>query len=398
MMKVRQEYEMHYQELYERFSKVVYDFIEQNPSPDHSFQQEMDTLKHKYGNFPYRFRYIVQKYYLNVTLELRRIPRLQYVCTIGQFILHKKYDRRYKKWVDYYLSLFKKELDSFRGKFPQCIIDEEFVSQIIKVIYACLLSTYIRQPVFRRRHHWKQLDDAFYYGFYIAMLYLLTDDFLDDEKIGNQLKDQFHHSGLDFLAGNLNQEIPDDYIYKASEHVVLRMVEKFPFEKNELLYRHLFCLQKAQFDDMRCEFEAESFESLKVKTTRLGLKTFLSYVIMLPQWARGGVVFSNDAFLFSLYTQLDDDMRDAIDDRRNNVRTFYSFPLHAKPFNPYIFALRLIDKFVSKNKDLSWMYADLLKHAHREEHSESMDKEKIRVFIRKVVEKDLSEIMHYVNS
>ena len=60
--------------------------------------------------------------------------------------------------------------------------------------------------------------------------------------------------------------------------------------------------------------------------------------------------------------------------------------------------IRIIETLLEHNPTMRWIYLDYWNHIHRKPGQDSMDKEKIRVFIKKVVEKDIDEIGSFVST
>jgi hypothetical protein len=393
--------EMHFDEEYQRLKEnsiicVQAFFREHGPfSGDESIEhRELAKQVPKKG---YRFRYIVHKYFVNVSLDLARIPKLRYLITVPQFIFFKKYDPRYKRLIATYLPKFKEEINQFSNANPWFELNEEALTQIIKVVYACLLAQFIRQPFFRRAQHWKDLDDTFYYGIQLGLMYLISDSFLDDINETEENKSKFNAFGLKLLAGQSLENSTPHPSFEAIFFLFKQMERKMPFFENEDRYKHLYFLQKVQYEEGRFKALHNDLDSIEHKIALIGLKTFLSFLVMLPPDARNVDLLVKKAFLFSLYTQMDDDMRDVWEDQQNGIQTLFSAPLQSELFNEHLFMLRIIQTLLAGNPRMRWMYQDYWNHIHRKPGQDSMDKEKIRIFIKKVVEKDIDEIGSFVS-
>jgi hypothetical protein len=354
-------------------------------------------LETKLPKKDYRFRNIVHKYFVNVSLDLKKIPSFRYFLTVPQFIFYKKYDPRYKRLVAAYLPKFKHELNRFKEANPWFDLNEEALSQLIKVVYACLLAQFIRQPVFRRSMHWKALDASFYYGLQLGLMYLVSDSFLDNACESKENKRQFNVFGLQLLSGQSVENSTPHPSFQAIYFLFQRMEKRMPFLENEDRYRHLYFLQKVQYEEGRYKAYPNDLHSIQYKIALIGLKTFLSFVVMLPTEARNIEMLFEKAFLFSLYTQLDDDMRDVLEDQQNQIQTLFSSPLESELFNEHLFMLRIMETMLEKNPSMRWIYQDYWNHIHRKHGQDSMDKEKIRIFIKKVVERDINEIGSFVS-
>jgi hypothetical protein len=390
-----------FDEEYHRLEKKALTFVQCFFDEHGPFIGNLDAahfeLEKKLPEKGYRFRYIVHKYFVNVSLELKKIPSFRYFLTVPQFIFFKKYDPRYKRLVSAYLPKLKEEIIRFKQKNPWFEPNEEALTQVIKVVYACLLAEFIRQPFFRRASHWKSLDTSFYYGIQLGLMYLVSDSFLDDVNESEENKRQFNSFGLKLLAGQSIENTTPHSSFQAIYFLFKQMEQRMPFIENEIRYKHLYFLQKVQYEEGCLKAISSDLHSIQHKIALIGLKTFMSFVVMLPSKARNIDLLFERAFLFSLYTQLDDDMRDVLEDQQNRLQTLFSSPLKSELFNEHLFMLRIMDTLLEKNATIRWIYQDYWNHIHRKPGKDSMDKEKIRVFIKKVVERDINEIGSFVN-
>lgn len=370
----------------QKATAVVQDLFNKNGNFSYLHPNYIDELRTKYPNTPYRFRYVAQKYFMNVTFNFNSMP-LKYALPVFDFYIRKKFSLSYNTIIDEYKSDFVKRCRHIRSLFPNIISTEEDISQIIKLIMACTLTTYITYPIYSSRK--EQLKKSYLSGFYLGLAYLIGDKHFDSPEISDQEKLMLHNDILNFLSDPRNNRCQHPLICAFAKEVI----EHFDPDIYQTQYDLLFYLQKIQYEDLQFQLDDSSMESIIEKSIGSGLKTFLS----LQAVQSCGKNFDMDRnfesnFLYSLLVQLDDDMRDVKKDYDHNIQTLFSHSFRQENFSPHLLYLELVKIFVEKNKQLSWLYSDYFMHLENRGNLRSMDHDKIKSFIEKTTSFKLEDV------
>ena len=382
--------EQNYLDLKSKAKKVIEDLFAQH-SNFHSLSEELiSDLRSKYADSPYRFRFVVQKYFMNVTFDYRAIP-YRYILPVFDFYLTQKFYPSYNKVISTYKDDFIQRSRNIRQIFPDLIETEEDVSQIIKLIMACTLTTYISHPIFTVKK--ERLKHSYLAGFYLGIAYLISDKILDNKNITITEKFYLHNEILKFLSNPQNAVVEHPLIKPFACQVISEFEPKSSITQYELLYH----LQRIQFEDALFIFNEKSIDSIKEKTVNSGLKTFLS-LQAVQSCGRDFDMFKNfqTNFLYSLLVQLDDDLRDIKKDREQGIRTFFSDSIESEHFSPHKLYLALVAIFVGKNKQLTWMYTDYFAHLKNPNNQGSLDHDKIILFLEKTTSCNLKDLTHQI--
>lgn len=354
-------------------------------------------LEKRFGNKKYLFRYIVRKYFTNASFKIGRIPFSAQLKT-ARFYLFMRLDGRYKRIINDYRTDLVKRLMHFHASVPEVAIDEEALMQMLKIISACTLSTYIEQPLRYGKARAAELKDAYLQGFYLGISYLLDEYAMDNPQLPLNFKQQFHEEVIQALSNEIQ---PENEFKNSSISYLKTSAEKdLPFKKYKDKYRILYLLQRAQYDDHCFKFSDFSDKEVIQKIALIGLKTHMSlYAVQLKQ---GKSVFetAREFLLYSLLVQLDDDMRDYFRDKADNVQTLFTTEWKNTGFNPHTLYLALVEHFCDKNHSLKWLYMDYLSHLKKIENNdsgESLDSKKIRAFIDFLYRFNLKEMGEDVN-
>jgi hypothetical protein len=372
---IRQKASIIIQELFQKngnFSKLNRDYIEE--------------LRTKYHNKSYRFKYVVRKYFMNVTFNFNSIP-FKYVLPVFDFYLRKKFSPTYKKVIEEYEIDFVERCKQIRSYLPNLISSEEDISQIIKLIMACTLTTYITYPTYNSRK--ATLKNSYLSGFYLGIAYLISDKQLDSPKLSDNEKLMLNNDILNFLS---------DPMHYSCQHPLIKLfanevIEHFDPEIYQSQFEILFYLQKIQFEDLQFQIDNTSIQSIIDKCINTGLKTFLSLQAVQSCGKNFDLHLNFEInFLFSLLVQLDDDLRDIKKDRDDNIQTIFTHPFDRENFSPHLLYLELVNIFVKKNKNLSWLYTDYFLHLENIENNRGFDHDKIKLFIEKTTSIKLEDI------
>ena len=357
-------------------------------------EKDVELLNKKYQNFNYKFRYVVRKYFMNVTFDYRKIP-WNFIIPVFHFYILKKIGSRYNKKIETYQIDFIHRISEIKVKIPDLIEKEEDLSQVIKLIMACSLSCYIHLPFFKKKSHKMKLHKAYLAGFYYGIAYLISDKALDSTKLSLLQKEELHFELLHLLADPVN--------YKSNNSVILVLSqfinEDLPVKDFNKQYELLFSLQSVQYEEMNFKYTTFSDSEIIEKITLLALKTYLSLFIIQSFIQNEKIETSIKKHLqYSLLVQLDDDLRDIEKDTAENRRTFYNKEWTESSFNPHSLYLKLVEKICEKNPDLHWLNADYFMHQSRELASPSLDHEKIKVFLKKITGYNLEDIYNKISS
>jgi hypothetical protein len=227
----------------------------------------------------------------------------------------------------------------------------------------------------------------------LGIAYLISDKILDDKNNSKEDKNDLHVEILNFLASPQKVEVKHPLLKAFASEVVVEFDPVACRSQYEILYY----LQRIQFEDAQFELDDKSIESIKEKTVYSGLKTYLS-LLAVRSCGRDFDMFQNfdTNFLYSLLVQLDDDLRDIRKDQEHGIRTFYSEPMQADLFSPHRLYLALVAIFVGKNKQLSWMYSDYFSHLNKTHDQNSLDHDKIMMFVEKTTASDLKDITRQI--
>ncbi|MFO0415159.1 MAG: hypothetical protein ACK50E_05855 [Bacteroidota bacterium] len=372
--------------------QIISDFFHQHRGFDKISDAEVFELKEKYKNYEYRFRYVVRKYFMNVTFDLRQIP-WKYVLPIFKYYFIKKYSRRYKYVIENYSKDFMKRILKLQSDFPDLIEREQDLSQVLKLITASCITCYINLPFFKKKAHKEKLHRAFLAGYYYGVAYLVSDKSLDSPYVSFQDKKEFHFSLLRILACPSRYQ-SDNKLLNSLQDLINKELPSEEFSKQ---YELLFFLQSVQFEDSTFCFELYNDEELIDKITLLALKTHLSLFTIQS--------FNTDLSLedsilkhlkYSLLVQLDDDLRDVEKDRDEKIRTFFTTEWKETTFSPHSLYLALVKDICLQNPKLHWLYADYFLHLKKESGSPSLDHEKIQMFLKKTTGIELKDIYNTV--
>lgn len=378
--------EKNYLLIRQKASAVIQDLFNKSNNFSYIHPNYIDKLRTTYQNTPYRFRNVVQKYFMNVTFNFNSIP-LKYALPVFDFYLRKKFSSSYNKIIFEFKNDFVKRCRNIRRLFPNLISTEEDVSQVIKLIMACTLTTYITYPINASRK--EKLKKSYMSGFYLGIAYLIGDKHLDSPETSDQEKLILHNDILNFLSDPRNNRCQHPLICAFAKEVI----EHFDPDIHQTQYDLLFYLQKIQYEDLQFQLNDTSMESIIEKTISTGLKTFLSLQAVQSCGNKFDMNHNFEInFLYSLLVQLDDDLRDIKKDRDHNIRTFFSQPISQENFSPHLLYLELVKIFVEKNKQLSWLYSDYFMHLENNEKSRGIDHDKIRLFIEKTAFLKLEDV------
>lgn len=386
MTKLRERSENNYLLIRQKASDVVRNLFNEYQQFNPKQLVTKDELGSKYLNSPYRFRYVAQKYFMNVTFNFHSLP-FKYALPVFDFYLRKKFSQSYKIIIGTYKNDFIRRCQNVRSLFPNLIETEEDISQIIKLIMACTLTTYITYPIYVSRK--AQLEKSYLSGFYLGIAYLIGDKHLDNSENSHAEKFLLHNDILNFLSDPLHHQTKHALIHTFAQEVT----QHFDPDIYQTQYNLLFYLQKIQYEDQQFKLDDTSMESIIQKTINSGLKTFLSLHAVQSCGKKFDMYRNFEInFLYSLLVQLDDDLRDIKKDREHNIRTLFSQPISHNNFSPHLLYLQLVGIFVQKNKQLSWLYADYFLHLKNKERFRGIDHNKIALFIEKTTPFKLSDI------
>jgi hypothetical protein len=378
--------EHNYLLLRQKASAVVQDLFNKNGNFSYLDSTYIDELRSNYANTPYRFRYVVQKYFMNVTFNFNSMP-FKYALPVFDFYLRKKLSASYSRTIDEFKKDFITRCQHIRSLFPNIISTEEDISQIIKLIMACTLTTYITYPIYSSRK--EQLKKSYLCGFYLGIAYLIGDKHLDNPEISDQEKRMLHDDILNFLSDPRNNRCRHPLICAFADEVI----EHFDPDLYQTQYDLLYYLQKIQYEDLQFKLDDTSVESIIEKNINSGLKTFLS-LQAVQSCGKDFDMHRNfeSNFLYSLLVQLDDDMRDIKKDRDHRIQTLFTHSFDEADFSPHVLYLELVNILVEKNKQLSWLYSDYFMHLENRENLRSMDHDKIKLFIKKTTSFTLEDV------
>ncbi len=378
--------EYNYLLIRQKASAVIQALFNKNGNFSYIHPHYIEELRTSYHNKTYRFRYVVQKYFMNVTFNFDSMP-LKYALPVFDFYVRKKFTFTYDAIIEKYKRDFINRCQNIRGLFPNLISTEEDISQIIKLIMACTLTTYISYPIYSSRK--EHLKKSYLSGFYLGIAYLIGDKHLDSPEISDEEKLILHNDILNFLSDPRNYRCQHPLICTFSKEVI----EHYGPDIYQSQYDLLFYLQKIQYEDLRFELDDNSIESIIEKCINTGLKTFLS-LQAVQSCGKNFDMHRNFErnYLYSLLVQLDDDMRDIKKDRNQNIQTLFTHPFSQENFSPHLLYLELVKIFVEKNKHLSWLYSDYFMHLENTESISGFDHDKIKLFIKKTTSLELEDI------
>jgi hypothetical protein len=378
--------EQNYFLIRQKASAVIQDLFNKNEKFSYLHPNYIDELRTTYPNTPYRFRYVVQKYFMNVTFNFNSMP-LKYALPVFDFYVRKKFSLSYNTIIGEFKNDFVKRCQNIRSLFPNIISTEEDISQIIKLIMACTLTTYITYPIYSSRK--EHLKKSYLSGFYLGIAYLIGDKHLDNPEISDQEKLMLHNDILNFLSDPRNNRSQHPLICAFAKEVI----EHFDPDIYQTQYDLLYYLQKIQFEDLQFRLDDTSMESIVEKSISTGLKTFLS-LQAVQSCGKNFDLHRNfeSNFLYSLLVQLDDDMRDIKKDRDHNIQTLFSHSFSQENFSPHLLYLELVKIFVEKNKQLSWLYSDYFMHLENKENLRGIDHDKIKLFMEKTTSLKLEDV------
>jgi hypothetical protein len=379
--------EQNYLLLKQKATAVVHDLFQKKGNFSTLNQQYISELRTKYHNKPYRFKYVVRKYFINVTFNFDSIP-FKYVLPVFDFYLRKKFSPTYKEVIQKFEIDFVERCLKIRSSLPNLISTEEDISQIIKLIMACTLTTYITYPPNNSRM--ESLKKSYLSGFYLGVAYLISDKQLDSPKLSANEKQILNHDILNFLSDPLHYNCQHPVIKLFADEVI----NHFDPEVYQSQFMILFYLQKIQYEDLQFQIDNSSINSIIEKCINTGLKTFLS-LQAVQSCGKNFDLYRNFEinFLFSLLVQLDDDLRDIKKDQDDNIQTLFSHPFDQKNFSPHQLYLELVNLFVKKNRKLSWLYMDYFIHLENTENSKAIDHDKIKLFIEKTTSIKLEDVV-----
>jgi hypothetical protein len=356
-------------------------------------QEEVSRLHDAYSARQYRFKYVVAKYFFNVTFEYKGTP-WKYVIPLLSFYIGKKLSGDYKNTVQKYRKDFTMRLNAFSKKHPDVVFDKEAISQMVKLILACYITTFINLPLFSVQSRKKKLHDAYLAGFYYGLAYVISDRTLDDPSISPEQKKDFHEQILSGLSNSNKMLITDGLL----SDLISMAREALPVETFENQYRLLFYLQCVQFDEYFYSINEGSDDEIIDKLTLSALKTHLSlFTIQSFSTNRTLEESIQEHIKYSLLVQLDDDLRDMDKDRKENITTFFSQPWTHQTFSPHGLYLSLVKDICQQNKKLSWLFSDYFKHLSKKEKDASFDQEKIALFVQKMIGVDPGNIINPTN-
>lgn len=392
-----QEFGGEYDQLKQIAIHVVKEFYTQHQGFSSDPDPLISKLNKRFGQKKYRFRYIVRKYFTNASFKIGRIPLLTQIKT-ARFYLFMVFDRRYKKIIQQYRDDLIIRLREFHASTPQVSIDEEAIMQMLKIISACTLSTYIEQPLRYGSNRSSELKDAYLLGYYLGISYLLDEYAMDNPKLSGSVKEKFHQEVIKALCNEMPAEI--SFENGGINYLKSNAEKDIPFHKYKDKYRILYLLQRAQYDDHSFRFNDFSIDEIVEKIALIGLKTHMSlYAVQLKQ-KKSVKETVKEFLLYSLLVQLDDDMRDYFKDKADKVETLFTVNWQNTDFNPHSLYLSLVDHFCYRNRSLKWLYMDYLSHLKKMktgDDSESLDNYKIRMFIDFLFKFDLKEMVNNLN-
>lgn len=391
------EFKSEYDQLKQVAIQVVKEFYTQHSGFSLDPDPLISRLNRRFGEKKYHFRYIVRKYFTNASFKIGRIPLLTQIKT-ARFYLFMIFDRRYSKIIQQYHDDLIIRLREFHASTPQVSIDEEAIMQMLKIISACTLSTYIEQPLNYGSNRSSELKDAYLLGYYLGISYLLDEYTLDNPQLSGIVKEKFHQEVIKALC----DEMPVEFSFENNgiNYLKSNAEKDIPFEKYKDKYRILYLLQRAQYEDHSFRFNDFSDDEIIEKIALIGLKTHMSlYAVQLRQ--KKSVKETVEEFLlYSLLVQLDDDMRDYFKDKADKVETLFTVNWQNTAFNPHSLYLSLVDHFCHRNRWLKWLYMDYLSHLKKMKNgddSERLDNYKIRMFIDFLYKFDLKEMVNSLN-
>lgn len=384
-------YDRLYDQLKSDAMPLVVDLFKANDGFTGDPSQEILKLKKTFGKKPLRFLQVLQKYYMMATMGQNEYP----VAHTKQFMLMAwlLWFRRRKTLsvINSYKNLYLEKIARFEKMLPQIDFSDNH-KHMIKVMMANILAVFINQPVFKKKKHHEDLHKAFLKGFYVGITYVVADLSLDAGILPDELKPAFHQRTLNALSGKSVE--PDDNNLLHFIHVIQQESAKdLPFTENEYIYKILYLLEKAQYEERHLNVDLNSQESIIEKTVLLGLKTHFTLMSIRFNSEQEFQKGMNEGLLWSLYCQLTDDIRDFHQDKREGLTTLFTgFEKGKTPFNPYSFYLHLTHHF-SKHYHAKWLYKDFIEYLRRNEHPElkALDDEKAAIFIKRLTGIDLEE-------
>ncbi len=382
-----------YDRLYDQLKSDAMPLVEELFRSNDGFtddpSDEILKLKKTFGKKPLRFLQVLQKYYMMATMGQNEYP----VAHTSQFMLMAwlLWFRRRKTLsvIDSYKNLYLEKIARFEKMLPQIDFSDNH-KHMIKVMMANTLAVFINQPVFKKKNHHEEMHKAFLKGFYVGITYVVADLSLDAGILPDDLKPAFHQRTLDALSGKPVAPHENNLLHFI--HVIQQESAKdLPFSENEYIYKILYLLEKAQYEERHLDVDLNKQESIIEKTMLLGLKTHFTLMSIRFNSEKEFQQGMNDGVLWSLYCQLTDDIRDFHQDKREGLTTLFTgFEQGQTAFNPYSFYLHLTHHF-SKHYHAKWLYKDFIEYLRRNENPElkALDDEKAAIFIKRLTGIDL---------
>ena len=382
-----------YQAVRKEARDIIAAFYHKNNGFPKPSDTEVQQLKKSYSSIPYRFKYVVAKYFFNVTFEYKKFP-WRYLLPVFYFYMGKKWGPSYRKTIHHYRQDLTSRLVAFSKKHPEISFDEDAVCQIMKVILACYITTFINLPLLSFKLRREKLHYAYVAGFYYGLAYIISDKTLDNPHLQLAEKEQFHQQILSALSDESASDVSNDLL----RDVIQMARQELPTDLFESQYRLLFFLQCVQFEEYFYNIETGSDDELIDKITLSALKTHLSLYTIQSFSTRFSLTETIQKHIkYSLLVQQDDDLRDVEKDKKENIKTFFSQPWNHPRFSPHVLYLALVKELCAENKHLVWLFTDYFKHLSKKEDETGLDHEKIMVFIQKVAGFDPKELVKTIH-
>lgn len=350
-----------------------------------SHEQELNHIKTKYKTGKPDFLDVLHKYYLMTTLGLHKFSFKHFFKTIFLVIIINLRYRRYKKVVRYYNDIVSREINSLQNLVPEIDLNGK-KHQIVKVILANVLTTFIYSKLLFPRKVQFKLEKSFYMGYYIGVNYIISDQILDSTKYTKNEKLEFHNLVQHVLSDSDYSHFANGRFYPFINKIITDCKLRFPYGENEEFYKILFLLEQSQFEDLCFNYKKGETNKLVHKSSLVALKTMFSLIAVNLKLSRKLDDNINNSILWTLYCQMTDDIRDINEDREQNILTLFTLEEDKYKFNPYRLYIFLTNKFAKKYY-ASWMYSDLLNMLNDSEiHSKvKQDDRKINIFTNKIL-------------
>lgn len=378
-------YTVLYEELYAIAESQLKPLFFENDYFGGMHEQELNHLKTLYRLRKPNFMNVLHKYYLMTTLGLHKFSFNHFFKTLFLVIIINLSYRRFKEVVKFYNDIISREINSLQNLIPEIDLNQK-KHQIVKVILANVLTTFIHSNLLFPRKVQIKLEKSFYMGYYIGINYIISDQILDSLEYTQKEKLEFHNLVQQVLSDSDYSHFSDNRFYAFINRIITDCKLRFPFKENEEFYKILFLLEQSQFEDLCFTYKNGQTDKLIHKSSLVALKTMFSLIAVNLKLSIKLNENINKSILWSLYCQMTDDIRDINEDTEQNILTLFTIDEENRKFNPYKLYIHLTEKFAKKYY-APWMYSDLLNMLNDSEiHSKvKQDDRKINIFTYKIL-------------